>query len=181
MRDEAAWMRIVRANWHLLIVLALILVGTVVLASRPKPTVTADAAVKLQVETQTTLQSPAAPEKSRWAKPTRSEKVQEAIDTYTHEVDYNVGSVDTPHNLFRLANLYYSELQDYDKASLYYMTLLQDYPDYQSMQTVFVNLVTCYERLGRNEMERNTLDQMMKFFGEGTQEYLFAEQKLAKM
>jgi len=180
-KNQGIWVQALKANWHLMIVMALIIAGAAALALRPTPQPSADAAaIDMQVETRTTLESHA-PEKSRWAKPTRAEAVQDAIDHYTQEIEFNVGSEETPDNLYRLANLYYSELHDFDKASLHYLTLIQDYPDYRGMQTIYANLLNCYDQLGQPQFKRRTLEQMKAHFGEGSQEYQFAEQELRKL
>jgi tetratricopeptide (TPR) repeat protein len=187
MSEETSLGSILRSNWHLLVVLTLIVGGAAALALRPEPSPTADAAsVPVQMEVRTTLQSQtmpgaAATERSKWAKPTREEKTDEAIENYEHEINYNPGSTDNSHNLFRLGNLYFTEKQDYDKASTYYLALVQDYPDYPANQTVYPNLVKCYEQLGKPELKKNILQRMKAHFEEGSEPWLFAQQELDKM
>lgn len=115
---------------------------------------------------------------SRWVAFTKSERAQADIDSYEKEIRTNRDSPDTAANLFRLANLYYSNMQDYEKASLYYEDLLQNYPEFKGSGTVFPNLVVCYERLGKLALERHTYRCMLDYYPAGSQEHLFASKRL---
>ncbi len=115
---------------------------------------------------------------SRWAAPTKSQKIQADIDHYKVELATNRNSPETAANLYRLGNLYYSKSQDYDKASLHYEDLLQNHPDFAGAATVFPNLVACYERLGNLALERYTYKRMLDYFSSDSQEHLFASKRL---
>lgn len=119
----------------------------------------------------------APPAVSLWKSPTKSDEIRVAIDVYEHELQYNPDSANRAEDLFRTANLYYSKLQDYEKASLYYVDLLQDFPDFTGARIAYINLANCYDQLDREEFRRSTLREMMKYFGEGSEEYLIAEEE----
>lgn len=169
--------RILRSNWHLISLLVLIAASAVVMAMRPEA---ADTAEAMAVDTEVAVNLTDAQEavQSRWSQATRDQRVQEAIDEYERELRENRDSSDTPANLYRLANLYYSKVHDYEKASLYYEALIQEFPDYQGLQTVYPNLAVCYERLGRHDLKRNTYRRMMEYYPDHSQEYAFAKQEL---
>lgn len=166
-------------TWPLVGLGGFVLVSCVALWFAPggKAKASATTANNIQVEVQTNLDGPVRT-KSPWANPTREDEVRAAIEQYTYELEHNGGGAEAADNLYRLANLYYSTLLDYEKASLYYVTLVQDYPEYSGIQTAFANLVTCYERLGKVDLRRSALRQMMDYYGEGTEEYLFAKEQL---
>jgi tetratricopeptide (TPR) repeat protein len=115
---------------------------------------------------------------SRWAHPSRSGDVQSSVVYYETQLANDPDSEATPANLFRLGNLYYSNLLDWDKASTYYERLLQEYPDYPNNNTVFPNLAACYKRMGNFELERYTYKRMMEYFPPHTQDYAFAKSQL---
>lgn len=168
-----------KRSWPLWALAGFVFVASVVLWLVPGSKAKASAsALDVHVEVQTNLSGPVVSTESRWAEPTKTDKVQAAIEQYTQAIEHDAGSPETADNVYRLANLYYSTLLDYEKASLYYVTLIQDYPEYSGIQTAFANLVTCYERLGKTELRRSALRQMMEYYGEGTEEYLFANEQL---
>lgn len=171
--------RVVRGNWHLLGLMVLICgVGTW-MAMSPKQDGGVDAVgVDMEIQSNLSAGDPNLQVESRWATPTRDKKTAIAIEQYENELKYNRGNEDTPANLFRLANLYFAEVHDYEKASNYYEALIQEYPDYRALSTAYRNLVVCYERLGKQEVCRSTLHRMMDHFGPESQEYLFAKQEL---
>lgn len=177
MGNEGMLTKIVRSNWHLVSLLVLIVVSASVMAFRPKSADTAEA-MTADTEVAVDLNGDGASRPSRWAEPTRDQRLKNEIEHYETELRTNHESSETPANLYRLANLYYSNLQDYDKASLYYESLIQQFPDYPGLKTVYPNLVVCYERLGKHDLKRNTYRRMMEYFGPDSQEYLWAKQAL---
>lgn len=162
-------------NWYLFVVLIGIVVAAVVMSqgggpNSEDPSAVAAASVDAAID--------ARMEESRWSSPTRDQQVLDSIDKYEEELKYNRRSSETPANLYRLANLYYSKLLDYDKASLYYEALLQEFPDYEGLQTVYPNLATCYQRSGKFELERQTYRRMLDYYPSTTQDYAWAKAQL---
>ena len=175
--DGELMTRMLRSNWHLISLLVLILSAGVWMALSPDQPEGVDA-MAVDSEVGVALTDPNLTVQSRWSTPTKDKKVATAIEEYENELKYNRGNEETPANLYRLANLYYSNVRDYDKAILYYEALLQEYPQFEGNKTVYPNLVACYERLGKDELRRTTLRRMMEYFGSDSQEYLFAKQEL---
>lgn len=175
--DDGMWTRILRGNWHLISLMMLIVGAAVWMSVQPKKSDDVDA-MSVDVEMRTHLGNSDFAVESRWSQPTKDKQVALAIEQYEDELKYNRGNEETPANLFRLANLYYSNVQDYEKASTYYEALIQEYPNDVNIKNVYPNLVACYERLDRPELRRTTLRRMMEYFGPDSQEYLFAKQEL---
>ncbi len=168
---------ILRGNWHLMSLMVLIFAAGIWMAISPEKADDVDA-MPIDSEIATILTDPNLTSESRWSTPTKDEEVAAAIEKYENELKYNRGNEETPANLYRLANLYYSSVPDYEKASLYYEALIQEHPNYEGIKNVYPNLVACYERLGKDELRRATLRRMMDHFGPDSQEYLFAKQEL---
>ena len=81
-------------------------------------------------------------------------------------------------NLYRLGNIYYSMKFDYEKAIYYYSKLLEDYPETDKIQMVYVALADSYGKLEKYEEEMNMYDTIMKKFPENSPAYQFAYDKL---
>ena len=171
--------RILRGNWHLISLMMLIFGAGIWMAVTPEQADEVDA-MAVDSEVGVDLTDPNLASESRWSTPTKDKNVAAAIEQYENDLKYNRGNEETPANLYRLANLYYSNVGDFEKASLYYEALLQEYPEFEGNKTVYPNLVLCYERLGQDELRRTTLRRMMDYFGPESQEYLFASQELGR-
>jgi len=179
MEDEGTVTRVLRGNWHLLLVLTLILGAGIFFALRPSHSADAEAATvgEVGVEISGDEDGAAYTNESRWAQPTKDTKFQEGIVKYEHEVVFNHDSAETPANTFKLANLYFST-GDYKNASKYYCAMLAEFPRFEGMRYVYQNLVACYDKLGKDELRRSTLREMMKYFGPDTPEYRYAQMEL---
>ncbi len=166
-------------NWYLVAIVAALLAASLWGATR-KEVVAADGTLVLASGEITAAPGGRGKSavQSRWVSPTRDAKVRADIENYHKKLGVNRSSDETPANLFRLANLYYSNLQDYEKASLYYEDLIQSFPDYEGLTVVYPNLVVCYERLGKLALERSTYKRMLDYYPDDTQEYLYAGVRL---
>lgn len=168
----------VKDNWYLVAIIGALLTAALWGATRNE--VAADDGLVLASGEITATPGGRGPGtvKSRWAGPTRDAQLRADIEGYEHELAVNRSGSDTPANLFRLANLYYSNLRNYEKASLYYEDLIQSFPDFQGLNTVYPNLAVCYERLGKLALERNTYRRMLSYYPSDSQEYLYASVNL---
>jgi tetratricopeptide (TPR) repeat protein len=180
MESQGMLAQIVRGNWHLI---SLMVVVIVVAAGFALSSDDAAKASTGDIEERTEIamnggNADAYHEQSRWARQTEEENVKEAIENYENELRYNHGGSETAANLYRLGNLYFSKLHDYEKASTHYESLLQQFPNYSGNITVYPNLVTCYERLGDLALTRHTYKRMMEYFGPDSEEYAYAKMKL---
>lgn len=167
-------------NWYLVAIIGVLLAAAVWGATRKESVVIASQVGSTGDLTGDTRGLGPKMTRSRWKATTKTEHVQADVDSYEKELRTNRNSPDTAANLFRLANLYYSNLQDYDKASLYYEDLLQNFPKFQGIGTVYPNLVMCYERLGNLALERHTYKRMLDYYPSDSQEHLFASTYLGR-
>lgn len=165
-------------NWYLVLVLIGIVAVAGVLSQGSDVVANANGQADIGSDSVDPALSSAVVARSRWQQPTRDSRVLDAIANYEEELKYNRGSSETPVNLYNLANLYYSKMQDYNKASLYYEALIQEHPDYKGLNTVYPNLGICYQRLGKYELERGVYRRMLDYFPDHTQEYLYAHTML---
>lgn len=165
----------IKDNWYLVAIVAALLATSLWGATR-KEVVAADGTLVLASGEITAAPGGRGKSavQSRWVSPTRDAKVRADIENYHKELGVNRSSDETPANLFRLANLYYSNLQDYEKASLYYEDLIQSFPDYAGLNTVYPNLVVCYQRQANLALERSTYKRMLDYFPADSQEHLYA-------
>ena len=82
-------------------------------------------------------------------------------------------------NIRRVANLYYSELRDFENAAYHYEDLILRFPEWdQGINAIYPNLAACYEKLSESSKERFTYERMMKAFEPGNVSHEFAKQKL---
>ena len=166
-------------NWYLVAIIAVLLTAAVWGATREEA-VAAEGTLNLAAGEMTAAPGGRGPHQaqSKWTAPTRDARLRADIDNYERELAVNRSGSETPANLYRLANLYYSNLRDYEKASLYYEDLLQSFPDYKGLNTVYPNLVVCYQRMGNLALERHTYKRMRDYFPADSQEHLYATQNL---
>lgn len=177
--DRDFVVRGLKSNWHLLSLCIGVLAAAFVWAIiEPDTRMNRPVASASTQPDRTGFPSDASVYANRWKRATKDARVTSAIKTYEWELSNNRASEETPSNLYRLGNLYYSNLQNYEKASLYYETLLKDHPDFPGNATVFPNLAACYKRLGNFALERHTYQKMIEFFPPDSQETLFARQEL---
>ena len=80
--------------------------------------------------------------------------------------------------LRRTGNLYYSSLQDWDKAAEAYEELLLNYPDDPKNYEIYPNLAQCYENLNDRSNAISIYRKMLDVFPEGSQYRLLAMEKL---
>ena len=73
-----------------------------------------------------------------------------------------------------IGNMYFQRLKDYSAAASQYERVVSDYPDTPAIYQTYVQLVTCYERLGDEEKRKSALRRMMGSFPGDSQEYAFA-------
>lgn len=168
----------IKKNWYLIAIIAVLL--TVALWGASREEVTAKGSLVRSAGETTAAPGGRGPQqaKSKWTTLTRDARLRADIENYERELAVNRNSSETAANLYRLANLYYSNLQNYEKASLYYEDLLQSFPDYEGLNTVFPNLVACYQRMGNLALERHTYKRMRDYYPPSSQEHLFATQSL---
>lgn len=103
--------------------------------------------------------------------------VEEQIESYQNMIRENPHSPDVPSWLTASGNLCFQRLSDYEKAAQYYEEVLQNYPGWDNLRHVYIQLATCYERLEDWERARRVYKRMMEYFPEDSQEYVYAKAK----
>jgi hypothetical protein len=112
--------------------------------------------------------------------PTAADKAQVHIDKYQEELKTDPDSEETPHNLVRIGNLYYSQVGDYEKAAIHYERVIKEFPFFDGIKKFYPSLAKCYERLGDDRMERQTYLRMLEYYPEESNYYKFAQGKLGQ-
>jgi tetratricopeptide (TPR) repeat protein len=107
------------------------------------------------------------------------EKAIEVIGAHQKRIEKDRESEEAPALYAAMGNLYRLKVQDYEEAARCYELLLLDYPDWPNIRTVYVQLATCYERLGDWKGVERVYKGMMAKFPKESQEYQYAQAKLA--
>lgn len=80
--------------------------------------------------------------------------------------------------LFRLANVYYSALDDYDSAITYFEELIDGYPNYVRTKDAWKYLADCHNRNGDFDQEIAVYNQMITKFPEDSDLNKWAREQL---
>ena len=164
----------VRQNWALLVTIGVLLGGAgfmYAMDTAESPTRSANVDVVV-LKGQANAVSSAAP--SQKIRKTTQELALEQIAEHEAKVLENPGDENTPAYLMAMGNLYRQKLLDYEKAAECYERLLYDYEDYDAVRVVYMQLATCYERLGQRDEAKKVYEQMMDVFPAESQEYKIA-------
>lgn len=81
-------------------------------------------------------------------RPAPEAAVRETIRAHIDEAGQDPRHEDAPARLFAAANLTRQRLLDYAAAADLYERLLQEYPEWMNLDEVYIQLITCYERMG---------------------------------
>jgi len=106
------------------------------------------------------------------------EKAQQTIQKHKQELNADPQSERAPALLSAMGNLYAQTLGDDKEAIRCYEQVLLDYPNSPETRGVYVELASCYERIGDARGARQVYEDMMRTFPEGTEEHAFAQSKL---
>lgn len=109
---------------------------------------------------------------------TAADEAMGHIKGYEKEVAENWSSDETPLNLRRIGNLYYTSLRDYDKAVENYELIIYRFPEWDGIDSFYPNLAMAYKRLGNTAMERQTYQRMIKHFPPESNYVEFAQHQL---
>jgi hypothetical protein len=164
---------ILRDNWWLFLVLALCLAGAVAFELRP------------EMEPPTEAMEASGPyESAVVARVSKEERVKreqavllKTMAGYEEKYEADPAAQDAPAYLFAVGNLYRQKFQNYGEAIRFYELVVTEHADWEGIYKVYPQLIACYEH--NNDMRGLTwvCNVMMEHFPEGSQEYLFAQQK----
>ena len=173
MRWESELGGLIRQNWALLTTIGVLLgfAGFMYLrGDSESPILTADASVVSSGQ----MTVVATANQARVVRKTPQEKALEQIAEHEAKVKADPDHEDAPAYLAAMGNLYRQKLVDYEKAEQCYQRLLMDYPDWDGVRVVYMQLATCYERLDQRENALQVYKQMLKVFPEDSQEHAIA-------
>lgn len=184
--NKSFWLSAFKSNWYLVLALIAVVIAGLFMAIRPEEE--KEEAVSQEVATDATnvsaqkpgLASSAVPATPSAAFKPASKEHQARIDIqhYMKKLLEDPHGEETPRNLQRMANLYYSSLLDYGQAAYYYEDLLHRFPGWKLNDNVFTNLALCYERLNDPEKLRWTYERMIERFPESSPHHQFAKEKM---
>ncbi len=100
------------------------------------------------------------------------------IEAHRQAVDRDPESEDAAVHLHAMGNLYRQKLVDYGQAAQCYEELLTYHPDSEYKRATYVQLLTCYDRLGDTSSRDRICRRIMDEFPEDSQEFEFAESVL---
>ena len=88
---------------------------------------------------------------------------------------------DYPLTIFRLGNVYYSTLRDYEKAAPYFQEIVDNHPEYGRMREVLTYLADCFAKNGERSKEIALYEDLMSEYPPDSELYTWAEEQLASM
>jgi TolA-binding protein len=102
------------------------------------------------------------------------DEARETISRYEERFAADPGGEDAPSYLMAMGNLSRQKLLDYEAAAHYYALLVERFPDWERIDKVYPNLVTCYQQLGDQEALRRTYLAMQDRYPESSPYHEFA-------
>jgi len=162
---------VIRQNGPLVIAIAVLLAGAAIVYSRGESEAVSVEGNLDAVMQQNALRAANGEIKARPQRKTPQELAQEQIAEHEATIEANPDSEDTPAYLMAMGNLYRQKMLDYEKAAECYERILKDYPDWNNVRLIYMQLATCYDRMENKEKARDIYKQMLDVFPEGTNEH----------
>jgi TolA-binding protein len=175
--NESTIVRLAKSNWHLLLVLAVVIAAIPFVAMRQN--VNAPEPIAEFPGADHAMATPAAPQikpvEQRLSEP---EKARATIASHQQRLDADPQGEDAPALLHAMGNLYRQRLGDYEQAASCFERLIDSHPETPNVRDAYLQLVVCYERLGDTENHRRILRRMLNDFPAESEEYQYASQQL---
>lgn len=80
--------------------------------------------------------------------------------------------------LYRLANVYYSALGEYETAIGYFRQVVDDYPNHTRAKDSWRYMADCYSKLEQPDEEIKVYNEMLRKYPEGSEQHTWARRKL---
>ncbi len=109
----------------------------------------------------------------------KREKALTAIAEHEKIMSHAPGAEDTPDRAMAIGNLYQYQIGDYYSAIKSYRNLVDCYPTHSQTPQAYVELATCYERLGDQTQANFVYREMVEKLDPSLQHTQFAKKKLA--
>lgn len=169
---------LIRRDWYLLLILVVVVV---VAAYKIGTSRNAESTGQVGVEgggPGGISANGAGPQLQPRRKLTAQEKAVQLVQQYQEELNAEPTGERAPALLSAMGNLYSRELKNDKEAVRCFEQILYDFPNWEANRGVYVKLAACYERLGDINGARQVYRDMMRVFGEDTQEYAYAKAQL---
>lgn len=111
--------------------------------------------------------------------PSVEERTLATIKEHGEQIEADPDAPDAPARLAAMGNLYLQKLGNYQEAARCYELVLVDYPEWEGVGNVYIQVATCYERLEDRQNARRIYEKMLEHFPPDAQEYAYAQGKLA--
>ncbi len=108
----------------------------------------------------------------------KKRKALAAIAEHEKIINRNFGDPETSDHLMGVGNLYQYQLGDYYSAIQSYRTLVDSAPNHSQTPQAFVEIATCYERLGEEAQAMYVYQEMVEKLNPSLQHVQFAKLKL---
>ena len=102
----------------------------------------------------------------------------ESIAEHEKAMAGDFGGEETPDRLMAVGNLQQYQVGDYYSAIQNYRTLVDTSPDHSKTPQAYVEIATCYEKLGDEMQARYVYQEMVDELDPSLQHAIFAKQKL---
>jgi tetratricopeptide (TPR) repeat protein len=110
----------------------------------------------------------------------REAKAKTAIAENLKAIASDYRGKETPDRLMAVGNLYQYQLGDYYSATEYYQDLIDNFPNRDSVAQAYVELATCYEKLGDEIQSRYVLQEMVDKLDPSLEHVKYAKRKLGE-
>lgn len=108
----------------------------------------------------------------------REEQAKSTIAQHTKKFEDNPDAEDAPGLLSAIGNIYMQKLGNLEEAAQHYERILLDYPDWVGINTVYPQLVNCYEQLDDDQGKRWIYKRIMEDYPPESEEYKYSKSKL---
>ncbi len=105
-------------------------------------------------------------------------RARKSIAEHEKAIAADFGGEQTPDRLIAVANLQQYQLSDYHRAIQNYRTVVDMNPDHSKVPQAYVEIATCYERLGEEMQARYVYQEMVDKLDPTLQHAIFAKQKV---
>ena len=108
----------------------------------------------------------------------RKRRALEAIEEHEDAIALNLDEDETADRLMAVGNLQHYQLSDYHSAIQSYRMLVDTAPDHSQTAQAYVEIATCYERLGEEDQAMYVYREMVEMLDPSLQHTHFAKLKL---
>ena len=108
----------------------------------------------------------------------KRQKALAAIEEHEAAINLNWKTDDIPDRLMAIGNLNQYQLGEYYSAIQSYRSLIESYPSHSKVAQAYIEMATCYERLGDETQARYVYDEMVQSLDPSLEHVRYAKLKL---